>query len=151
MRKLIHQFIQLMVVISLVRPSPLAAQTREISSWYLHMTPMGNEVWRIGALFGAILVGIGAGKLLKYLLAASSERLEAKHHRYSAVALSSLSRVATLVMALIGLRVGVRFLHMVPQVETMINSVISILATHHRRLGSLRPRGCAGCHDVDVG
>ena len=129
MQNFIYRFTLLAISFAVADPSALAAQTPEISPWYLRVTPMGNEAWRIAVLFTAILVGMIGGKLLKHLLATSSKRENVKSQRYAAIALHSLSRVATSTMSLIGLRVGVQFLDMPEHVQTIVDTVIAIMAT----------------------
>jgi MscS family membrane protein len=117
-----------LALIFLFCPARLLAQA-PTEAWYLRITPLGNELWRIAALFATILVGLVAGRLVKYLLTTSGKRLEAKGRGYRSVALKSLAGVATSALALVGLRVGLQFLNMVPAAETMSDTVTSILAT----------------------
>lgn len=109
-------------------PETLLAQA-PTEAWYLRMTPLGSEVWRITALFASILVGLVAGTIVKYILTASGKRMEANGRDYAAVASRSLSGTAKPALALVGLQVGLQFLDPVPVVEAVADTVTSILST----------------------
>ena len=107
---------------------PLFAQVTG-EPWYLRMTPLGNEVWRIASLFAAILIGLIVGRIAKFVLLSSHQRLESRGRNYSAVTCMSLASVAVPAFALVGLRIGLQFLVLVPTVERIVETAISILAT----------------------
>jgi len=69
----------------------------------------GNTLWRIGGLFGLILIGFTAGKLLKYLLARRASELEEKRP-VTAAALAATGKAAPFLAFALGLASGINFL-----------------------------------------
>ena len=95
--------------------------------WYRRMTPLGNEVWRIAALFLAILIGLVLGKVVQSVMASIGEHLSNRGQQYPAAVMRALSRTAVPAMAVVGLQAGLAFLIMVPVVEEIAVTITSVL------------------------
>ncbi len=95
--------------------------------WYRQMTPLGMEAWRVAALFLSILIAWIAGHLLRWILNSGARSLERRQRRYGGVTLRALSRIAVPALLVLGLKTGIQFLLLPLVVETIANTVISIL------------------------
>jgi MscS family membrane protein len=96
-----------------------------IENW----TIAGNPIWRIAALFLAILGGWIGGRVIRFLLNSTAKSLEKRDRRYSAATLQSLAKAVVPAALVVGLDVGLQFLVLVPAVESAAQTIISVLFT----------------------
>ena len=87
----------------------------------------GNSLWRIAGLFGVILIGFTAGKLLKFLLARRAVAMEEKRPILSA-AVASVGKAAPFLAFSLGLASGVNFL-VLGGASELISTCVSIVVT----------------------
>jgi|GEM_PF-4610005 len=97
--------------------------------WLTDITVAGNEAWRVIALFLALLVGLIAGRLLRYSLTAAAPRFQARGRHLIAVALLALARAAVFACVVIGLKAGMEFLTLHAAVAAISDSITSVLVT----------------------
>lgn len=87
----------------------------------------GNALWRIAGLFGLILVGFTAGKLLKYLLARrASDMLEKRP--ITAAAVGGIGKAAPFLAFALGLASGTNFLILNGAAE-LVGTCVSVVMT----------------------
>lgn len=87
----------------------------------------GNELWRICALFVALLAGLVAGRMAQFAMLRSVGLLAQKNRNAASVALRALSGVVTFAGFVIGLKIGVTFLTLSEGVNALLTTVISVL------------------------
>jgi MscS family membrane protein len=97
--------------------------------WYRSFEIAGNAVWRIVALFAALLIAWIVGRVLRFLLKSSASSLDKRGRQFSAVGMQALARAVVLVALVIGLNVGLHFLVMIPAVESAASTIVAILFT----------------------
>lgn len=90
-------------------------------------TIAGNEIWRIAALFGFLVLGFGAGKLLKFLLKKRSEEISETKPLASA-AMSGLGQGAPLLAFSIALAAGTSML-VLDAAKEFVSTSVAIVAT----------------------
>ncbi|PDH28272.1 MAG: hypothetical protein CNE95_07230, partial [Puniceicoccaceae bacterium MED-G30] len=93
----------------------------------IQTTIAGNEIWRIGTLFAALLVAMIVGRILKFIL-----NRQAKATTESRPILSSgyrgIGRAAPFLLLTIGLQAGIQFIHL-NGAEGFVNTTAAILFT----------------------
>lgn len=89
----------------------------------------GNELWRVVALFMALLVGLVIGRIAQFMLTRSAEVLEKRMRPVSAVGMRALAKTATMAGFTVGVRVGLAFLMLNESFSGMISTLTSILIT----------------------
>ena len=87
----------------------------------------GNSLWRIGGLFGLILIGFAAGKLLKYLLVRRATDIEEKHP-ITAAATSGAGKAAPFLAFAFGLASGTNLL-VLNGASELVGTIIAITVT----------------------
>lgn len=92
-------------------------------------TIAGNAIWRIATLFLAILGGWMGGRVVRFVLNSMARSLEKRNRRFSAAALQSLAKAVVPAALVLGLKVGLEFLVLVPAVESAANTIVSVLFT----------------------
>ena len=90
-------------------------------------TIAGNEIWQIVILFGFIVFGFGAGKLLKYLLNKRASEIEATR-ALTATGIKGFGKSAPFLTFSIGLVTGASFLT-IGAAEEFISTIIAIILT----------------------
>ena len=90
-------------------------------------TLAGNELWRIGVLFCAILLAIAAGKLLKFLLNKRSGELEPTRP-IIANGYRGFARSAPFLLFTVGLHIGASFI-LLGAAEGFVGTSIAVLFT----------------------
>lgn len=114
-------------------PLPLAAEVLPVDlpeqlAWLNRVTIAGNELWRILALFLCLLFSLALGRLLRWLLIASAEPLDRRQHLL-AVGLRAFSRSSVYLVLALGLMAGMKFLNLHPLVESISDTITSLLLT----------------------
>ena len=97
--------------------------------WHRSLEIAGNSVWRIGAIFLALLIAWVIGRVLRFLLTSSATRLEKRGRHFSAVGLQAVARAVVMVALVAGLQAGLQFLVMIPVVESAASTIVAILFT----------------------
>ena len=87
----------------------------------------GIEVWRILALFIAILIAFVAGRITRYFLRRAADHLDKRYPPVLAVALRAIERSLGSVLFVAGLRVGLFFLLLPETVANLADTLVSIL------------------------
>jgi MscS family membrane protein len=87
----------------------------------------GIEIWRIVALFLAILIAFVAGRIARYFLRRAADHLDDGYPPVVAVALRAIERSIGPVLFVAGLRVGLFFLLLPEAVAGLTNTLVSIL------------------------
>lgn len=95
-------------------------------AWLNRVTIAGNELWRILALFVCLLVALIAGRVLRWLLIVSAAPLD-KRQPLVAVGLRALARSCGYLLVALGLMAGMQFIRMHPTVESISDTVTSLL------------------------
>lgn len=95
--------------------------------WYRAIKIGDHPIWRIGALFLSILVGWIAGRVLRWLLGSGAATLDKRERIYVACALRSLARAVVPLALIVGLHLGLKFLLMPPIVESIAQTILSLL------------------------
>ena len=88
---------------------------------------VGIEIWRILALFIAILIAFVAGRITRYFLRRAADHLDEGYPPVLAVALGAVERSIGPVLFVAGLRVGLLFLPLPEPVASLANRLVSIL------------------------
>jgi MscS family membrane protein len=87
----------------------------------------GIEIWRILALFIAILIAFVAGRITRYFLRRAADHLDERYSPVLAVALRAIERSIGPVLFVAGLRVGLFFLLLPATFTGLVDTLISIL------------------------
>lgn len=87
----------------------------------------GIEIWRILALFIAILIAFIAGRITRYFLRRAADHLDGGYPPVLAVVLRAIERSIGPVLFVAGLRVGLFFLLLPEAVEGLARALLSIL------------------------
>lgn len=87
----------------------------------------GNTLWRIAGLFGLILVGFAAGKLLKFLLSRRATAMQEKRPILAA-AVASAGKAAPFLAFTLGLASGTNFL-VLNGAADLVGTCISVVVT----------------------
>jgi MscS family membrane protein len=90
-------------------------------------TVAGNELWRLLGLFLALLLSLIAGKILRLSFEKSASTLEKKNHALLSVVVGALAKPIVMVSFIVGLRIGVSFLNLIPVVQNGVETMVSIL------------------------
>lgn len=88
-----------------------------------------NELWRILALFGIILISLILGRIIKYILNNYGLTLEKKDKYIVATTLFSISKGSVFLMAALGITFGLSFLEFKEKVGEILSTLTSILTT----------------------
>ena len=87
----------------------------------------GIEIWRLLALFIAILIAFVAGRITRYFLRRAADHLDQRYSPVLAVALRAIERSIGPVLFVAGLRVGLFFLLLPETVAGLADTLVSIL------------------------
>ena len=87
----------------------------------------GIEVWRILALFMAILIAFVAGRMIRFFLRRAADHLDERYPPVLAVALRAIERSIGPALFVAGLRVGLFFLILPETVAGLAQTPVSIL------------------------
>lgn len=101
--------------------------TNEVWSLWSQINVGGNELWRIGALFGIIVLAFGAGKIARRLILSSAGRWESKQRQALAVTLRSMAATITFIGVAIGLKIGMSVLVLNAPIGNLVVTVTDIL------------------------
>jgi hypothetical protein len=109
------------------KDKPILNLAEEQKPWYDRELVLGNETWRILALFGALFVSLFVGQLLRTMLRWRAQVLERGGHTLRAVAQRTLSKAAVGVFFLIGLSAGMAGLVLEHDVEKFVSTMIRVV------------------------
>ncbi len=87
----------------------------------------GIEIWRILALFMAILIAFVVGQITRYFLRRAADHLDERYPPILAVALRAIERSIGPVLFVAGLRVGLFFLILPETITGLADTLMSIL------------------------
>jgi len=102
------------------------AITNSLESILTGATLVGNELWRILALFAAILASLLLGKIGQLITQNAAQRL-AGRNALLATTFRSLSRSIVFVVFAVGLDLGMRVLVLGPKLTEIVDSATSVL------------------------
>jgi MscS family membrane protein len=89
----------------------------------------GNNLWRILALFGIILIAFLAGKIAKAILQKSAAKLESRDRIIAAAALNAMGRGVVFLFAAAGISLGIGSLALGGKVAEFFGTASSVLLT----------------------
>ncbi|MBU4201015.1 MAG: mechanosensitive ion channel family protein [Verrucomicrobia bacterium] len=101
--------------------------TNEWWSLGTQITMGGNDLWRIGVLFGVIILALGAGKFSQRLFMSAAGRWENQRRPVAAVALRAIARAVGFIGAAIGLRIGLNVMVLNSRVANFADTGADIL------------------------
>ena len=101
----------------------------EFTRYITETTIAGNELWRILCLFGIILLSFFVGRVLRTVLTHPPKKLNRIDRGVVPVFRSALGRSAGFVCFVVGIKLGLHFLHMNETVAALADSVTSVLFT----------------------
>lgn len=105
------------------QPSSQASSVAtEVTQLYL-----GNEAWRFGALFLAILAGWIAGRAARAVLHGLAKRSQRRGRQTTAAVCDALRRGVAALCLLTGVYVGTRFLSLSLQVQQIVGTTLAVL------------------------
>jgi len=87
----------------------------------------GYDLWRIGALFGALLMAFAFGKLARQALLAGSIRWEKSQRLVAGAAGRALAKSIELICMSIGLKTGIGLLDLSPKMSSGASTATSVL------------------------
>ena len=116
-------FITLIGTRAAVAQQPEATTTEDVIPWY-RVAFIGIEVWQIGALFLSVLLGLVVGRLCKAIMARGAGSLEKRGKKVMSVAMTSLSRGLPPVFWVLGLSIGVAFLHLSEALNETVGGIV---------------------------
>ena len=90
---------------------------------------VGNQLWRIIALFGAILVALLLGRIVRFFLERFGEKVEAQGRDVTAITLRALGRGVVLLFASIGIALALPILELKEKVADVLYTMSAILLT----------------------
>jgi len=90
---------------------------------------MGNQLWRIIALFGVILVTLLLGRITRFFLEKIGEKVEAQDRPIAAITLKALGRGVVFLFASIGIVSALPILELKAKVADVSNTVSAVLLT----------------------
>jgi len=88
-----------------------------------------NELWRVLALFGIILLSLILGRILKYILSNYGEVFKKKDRFVASATLFSIARGMVFLMAALGISIGISFLEVKEKAGEILTTLTSILTT----------------------
>ncbi|HMP75540.1 MAG TPA: mechanosensitive ion channel family protein [Kiritimatiellia bacterium] len=88
---------------------------------------VGNELWRICALFVALLAGLVAGRMAQFAMQRSAGLLDQRGRDLAAISMRALGRVVTFAGFIIGFKVGFSFILVSDGVAAMSGTLVSVL------------------------
>jgi MscS family membrane protein len=88
---------------------------------------IGNNLWRIFALFGIILIAFFMGKIAKHLLQKSAVQFEGRERPIIAITLNSLAHGVVFLFAAFGISVALLFLDLTTKVAQVSQTASAIL------------------------
>ncbi|MFC1822844.1 mechanosensitive ion channel family protein [Thermodesulfobacteriota bacterium] len=88
---------------------------------------IGNQLWRILALFGVILISMLLGKIVRFFLQKSAQRFESRDRLILSTTLSALGRGSVFLLAAFGISIGLTFLALKSKVAEVSTTLSSIL------------------------
>ncbi len=99
----------------------------EVHQQIMNATLLGNELWRIAALFVAVFAGLLGGRIARAGLLSAAERLAKAGREGLGVALRSAASVVVFLAFCVGLRVGLTLLHLHERVRDMAETGLGVL------------------------
>ncbi len=111
----------------LYKDKPVLNLATEERAWYDRELLLGNEMWRILALFATIFASLLLGQFLRAILKAWGNSLQRRGRTVGAVAMTTLAKTALPVFFLVGLNAGVQVLVLDHDVETGARTVIQVI------------------------
>ena len=89
---------------------------------------LANEVWRWACLLAAILVGLVAGRIVRFILEGWGRRLEAREDKkFGALLVRCASRPAAMFCFVVGLRIGLTVLTLNAKVAGVADTTLDVL------------------------
>ncbi len=96
---------------------------------FLQLEVVGNQLWRILALFGVILIALFLGKIARFLLERLGERVEGQQRPVAGITLRALGRGIIFLFASIGIALALPILELKSRVAELCHTVIAVLLT----------------------
>lgn len=90
---------------------------------------LGNELWRYGMLFLSIFIGYAIGKIASYFICRLAKRLHNNGGEVGAGLTEAFGNSLPFITLVIGAAVGVRFLNLIPAIDSLINTLLHVLGT----------------------
>jgi len=109
--------------------TPIALDLGPDWQWLVDMSVAGNELWRIVAVTGSLVLAFIAGKILRYFLNSAAKRWESRGNSILAVMFSSLARATLGLVMVFGLQLGLQFLLLNTLVAAALSTAVSVLMT----------------------
>ena len=106
---------------------PVLNVAEEEKPWYARQLVLGNETWRILALFTAIFVSLFIGQSVRTVLKWRAEALDRGGHVLRSVISKTLARAAVGTFFLIGLSSGVKWLVLEHDLANLVSTVIHVI------------------------
>ena len=96
---------------------------------FLQIEVMGNQLWRIIALFGVILVTLLLGRIVRFFLEKIGEKVEAQDRPVAAITLKALGRGVVFLFASVGIVLALPILELKSRMADVSNTVSAVLLT----------------------
>lgn len=96
---------------------------------FLQFEIAGNKAWRILALFAVVLIALILGRIIKFILLRSSEKFKEQERLIGTTTLYALGQGSVLLIAAIGIVIGLAILEPKPMVANISRTISSILLT----------------------
>lgn len=109
------------------RPILNLAQTAK--PWYARELVLGNETWRVLALFASIFASLAVGQLVRTVLKWRADRHQRRQRAVRSVISMTLAKSAVGIFFLIGLSAGMAGLVLDHRVETLVSSALHVIFT----------------------
>jgi MscS family membrane protein len=109
------------------RDKPILNVPEKEKPWYERELVLGNETWRILALFGAIFVGLFIGQVLRMFFNWRSDAAERRGRTLRSIATKTMAKAAVGIFFLIGLSAGMTGLVLEHEVERFVSSTIRVV------------------------
>ena len=110
----------------LYRDKPIVNLPQEAKPWYDRELLLGNETWRIVALFGSIFACLLIGQILRGVLRWRVSVLERRQYHLRAAVLKTMATTVVGIFFLIGLRAGISGLILDRDVQAVARTVIHV-------------------------
>ncbi len=111
------------------KDKPILNLPEEERHWYMRELVLGNETWRIIALFGAIFLSLLIGQVLRGLFRWRSNIHERCGHLARSAVYRTLAKAAVGLLFLVGLRAGISALVLDHNMESVVMTVLRVIFT----------------------
>lgn len=100
-----------------------------LSSTLTELEVAGNELWRIVALFGIILIAFILGKIINFVLQRSGNRAEAQQRHVWGSLFKAIGRGSVFLCSVLGIWFGLKLLILESRFAQIADTIVSILIT----------------------